>query len=119
MRYLLIPISFIIWNAVTYYGLLLCLVGLSFSFSLNWIWIIVGYTFLVSITFAIANGIPSLLKLVVFKFYGINWFTCLIHSLAGVFGVIWFLYFYINNPPVIVMGKEEVFFLIGMWRLVV
>ena len=116
MKYFLIPFTFILWYLIAYYSLFLCLVGMLYIFSLSWIWLIFGYLFLIAIVFGISNGIPSLFRYLIVKLYGISWFTCLIHSLAGLLGVIWFLYYYVSNPPMLVIGKDEVFFIFGMWR---
>ena len=117
MRYLLIPITFVIWCALTFYGLLLCLVGMSYVFSLSWIWLYFGYLFLVGIVPAILIGIPLLFRVVISKFYGINWFTCLVHSSAGLLGAVGFFIYYVSNPPVVVIGEDEVRMFYGMWML--
>ncbi len=117
MRYLLIPITFVIWCALTFYGLLFCLVGMSYVFSLSWIWLIPGYLFLVGIVIAISIGIPILLRIAIPKFCGINWFAYLVRSSAGLLGAVGFFIYYVSNPPVVVIGEDEVTMFYGMWML--
>lgn len=90
---------------------------LSYLFSLSWFWLIFFYLFLVGIASAIVNVIPGLIRYVIVKFYGINWFACIVHSVAGLLGVIWFFIYFLNDPPVLVLGEERVFFIKGMWQI--
>lgn len=87
MKYLLIPITLLLWYLTTYYGVYIALIGMALVFSLSWVWLIMGYIFLIGAVFGLSIGIPSLLRLLILKVYGINWFSCIVHSLAGVFGI--------------------------------
>lgn len=117
MKYILIPLTVLLWYLSTYYGVYIALIGMGFVFSLSWIWLIMGYIFLIGAVFGISNGIPSLLRLLILKVYGINWFSCIIHSLAGVFGIAQIIRFFRATPPEIVIGDESLFFLTGMWEV--
>lgn len=117
MKYILIPFTMFFWYLTTYYGIYIGVFGMAYIFSLNWFWLIFGYIFLICAVFGISNGIPSLLRLLIFKFYGINWFVCILHSLAGIIGVIQIFRFYNETPPELVIGNESFFFLIGMWKV--
>lgn len=117
MRYILIPLTMFLWYLTTYYGIYVAVIGMAFVFSLNWFWLIIGYTFLIGAVFGISNGIPSLLRLLVLKVYGINWFSCIVHSIAGVVGLVQILRFYSASPPELVIGDESFFFLAGMWKV--
>ena len=115
MRNLLTPITIIIWYLTTYYGLYYSIVLLMWMFSINWIWLIFIYPILIGIIFAITNGIPSLLRIYILKFYNYNWFAIIIHSLFGLLGVVvLFLQFY-NNPIVLVSNGQETSMLKAMW----
>jgi phosphoglycerol transferase MdoB-like AlkP superfamily enzyme len=86
-----------------------------FWFSLGWIWLIVSFSSLIAIFFFLFNFIPALFVLIL-QFYGLNWFTVISHSIAGLLGVISILYFFYNNPPELVSGDESVFIFEGMWK---
>jgi len=117
MKYILIPLTMLLWYLTTYYGVYIALIGMGFVFSLSWVWLIIGYIFLIGAVFGISNGIPSLLRLLILKVYGINWFSCIVHSLAGVFGIAQIIRFFSATPPEIVIGDQSVFFLTGMWEI--
>lgn len=117
MKYILIPLTMLLWYLTTYYGVYIALIGMGFVFSLSWVWLIMGYIFLIGAVFGIANGIPYLLRLLILKVYGINWFSCIVHSLAGVFGIAQIIRFFSATPPEIVIGDESFFFLTGMWEI--
>jgi hypothetical protein len=106
-----------LWYLTTYYGLYIAVIGMAFVFSLSWLWLIIGYSFLIGAVFGISIGIPSLLRFLILKTYGINWFSCILHSLAGVVGIAQIIRFYIASPPELVIGNESFFILTGMWEL--
>jgi uncharacterized membrane-anchored protein len=85
-------------------------------FSLSWFWLILGFSFLFAILFSLINFIPALLRTLIIQFYGLNWFTVISHSIAGLLGVISILYFFYYNPPELVSGDESVFIFEGMWK---
>jgi hypothetical protein len=116
MKYVLIPLTMFLWYLTTYYGLYLAVLGMVFIISLNWFWLIMGYLFLIGILFGISSAIPGLLRLLILKIYGINWFSCIVHSLAGAVGAGFFI---VNLPLCVLVSVEgdEVFFLTGMWEM--
>lgn len=116
MKYVLTPLTMFLLYLTTYYGLYFVVIGMTFMFSLSWLWLIMGYLFLgiffvclVHTSFRILSGIPFR----ILKIYGINWFSCIVHSLAGVIGVVLFSL----NLPELVIGDESYFILIGMWKI--
>ena len=117
MKYILIPLTMFLWYLTTYYGIYIAVIGMAFVFSLSWLWLIMGYIFLIGAVFGISNGIPSLLRFLILKAYGINWLSCILHSLAGVVGVIQVIRFYSVNPPKLVIGDQAFFILTGMWEV--
>ncbi len=116
MRYVLIPLTMFFWFLTAYYGVYLAVIGMSFMFSLSWIWLLLGYPIIIGAVFGIAVGIPSLLRLFILKLYGANWFVCITHSFSGALGIILIGHFFIANPPQLVIGSESYFILIGMWK---
>jgi hypothetical protein len=106
----------LVWYLTTYYGIYFAIVLMTFMFSLRWIWLIIGFIFMIGTIFFLTNGIPSLLRILILKLYGLNWFTAISHSIAGLLGVIAIFYFLNSNPPELVSGNESVFILKGMWN---
>ena len=117
MKYILLPFTMLLWYLATYYGLYVAVIGIKFIFSFSWLWLIIGFPLLIGIVFGISNGIPSLLRYVGIKSYGINWPTCILHSLAGIIGVIQIIRLYSATPPELVIGDESFFILSGMWQI--
>lgn len=111
------PLTMLLCFLSAYYGIYVAVLGMAFIFSLNWIWLILGYPFMVGAVFGISNGIPSLLRMLTLKLYGMNWFSCITHSLAGAVGVVLIVRFFIANQPKVVIGSETLFVLVGMWKL--
>ena len=116
MRYILIPITMFLWFLTTYYGLCLAVFGMVYIVSLHWIWILIGYPFLIGILFGISNSIPALLRLLILKIYGINWFSCIVHSLAGALGAV---NFFAKLPLWVLVNEQgtEVSFFTVMWKM--
>ena len=117
MKYAWTPVTMFLWFLTTYYGLYFTVIGMAFVFSLNWLWLIMGYLFLIGVIFGITTAIPGLLRLLILKFYGINWFSCIVHSLAGVIGVVQVIHFFGGNRPELIIGNKSVFILTGMWQI--
>jgi len=107
----------LLWFLTTYYGIYIAVLGMAFIFSLSWLWLVFGFLFLMVALLWISNSIPSLLRLLIIKFYGLNWFSCIVHSLAGVVGLVQIIRFFSASPPEIVIGDESFFFLRGMWKV--
>lgn len=116
MKYVLTPITMYLWYLTTYYGLYLIVLGMVFIVSLRWFWLIIGYLLLIGILFGASNAIPGLLRLLILKSYGINWFSCIVHSLAGAVGAGFFI---LSLPLCVLVSVEgdEVFFLTGIWEM--
>lgn len=117
MKYILLPITIVLWYLTSYYGIYITVIGTAFIFSLSWLWWIIGYLFLMAALFGITISLPSLLKLLILKYYGMSWFSCIVHSLAGLVGLIQIIRLFVANPPELVIGNEPVFILKGMWEV--
>jgi len=115
MKYLLIPFTMFLWYFTTCFGIGVVVAGMAFVFSLSWLWIMFGYLFLIGVVFAISNSIPSLMRLLILKIFGFNWVSCILHSLAGILGVVMMIQIYISSPPELVVEGKSVFLLSGMW----
>lgn len=105
-----------VWFLTSFYGIHIATIGMGFIFSLSWLWVIIGFPFLIVPIFWISHSIPSLLRVLFIKIYGVSWFCCIVHSLAGVVGVVGIIMFYRESPPVLVIGDESFFILRGMWK---
>lgn len=116
MRYLLTPITIFIWYLLTHLGLYYGMLLMLWMFSLSWIWLIIGYTFLIGIISFLVNSLPGLIKVLILKFYRLNWFSIFAHSIAGLLGIINFYYFIYQNPPEMVNGNESIPILVALWN---
>ena len=117
MKYLLTPLTVLVWYLLSYYGIYLAVFLMGFMFSLNWIILIFGYLPLISIIFALTSSIPSILKTLILKGYGLNLFIVIIHSLAGLAGIFSVFYLFYSIPTSLNNGDNSTFMLKGMWQL--
>ena len=117
IKFILLPLTMILWYLTAFYGTYIAVIGVMFMFSLSWLWLIIGYLFFVGAVFGISNGLPSLLRFIILKYYGKNWFSSILHSLAGIIGVVHIIQFFILSPPELVISNESFFFITGMWEL--
>jgi len=85
-------------------------------FNLSWLWLIIGYTFLIGIISFLVYTLPALINFLILKFYRLSWFSIIVHSIAGLFGIIYFYYFIYQNPPVMVSGNETTSLLKALWN---
>ncbi len=115
MKYLLTPLTAILWYLTAYYGFYYGIILIVWMFNLSWIWIILGYPFLIGFIFGLTNGIPSFLRFLILRLYGINWFSVIVHSVAGLIGIIMIFIFFKDNPIEYVSGKKSESLLRGMW----
>lgn len=116
MRYLLTPITMLIWFLLTYlaiyYGMFLML----WMFSLSWIWLILGYTFLIGLISFLVGSLPAIINFLILKFYRLNWLSIVTHSIAGLLGVVYFYFLIYQNPPEMVSGNETIPILKALWN---
>ena len=116
MRYLLTPITMFIWFLLTYLGVYYGMVLMLWMFSLSWIWLIIGYTFLIGIISFLVGSIPAIINFLILKFYRLNWFSIITHSIAGLLGIAYFYYLIYQNPPEMVSGNENTPILKALWN---
>lgn len=116
IKYLLTPITMYLWYLLTYYGFYLAFAGMMFVFSLNWVIIFSGYLFLIGLLHSIFISVPSLLRYIILKFYGLSWFNTIAHLLAGLYGIISIGISLKNNSLLIYEGNNSIFFLAWMWE---
>jgi hypothetical protein len=115
MRYLLTPITMIIWFLLAYLGVYFGMVLMIWMFSLSWFWLLIGYTFLIAIITALVSSLPALINYLILKFYKLKWFSIITHSIAGLLGIIYFYYQMFQNPPEAVSGNETTSILKALW----
>lgn len=116
MRFLLTPITMMIWYILCYLGLHYGMVLMLWMFSLSWIWLILGYTILIGIISTIVSSLPALINLLILRFYKLTWFSIITHSLAGLLGILSFYYLMYQNPPEMVSGTESTPILKALWN---
>ncbi|APY06838.1 hypothetical protein BWZ20_00350 [Winogradskyella sp. J14-2] len=85
-------------------------------FSLSWIWLILGYTFLIGLISFLVNSLPAIINILILKFYRLNWFSIVVHSIAGLLGIAYFYYLIYQNPPEMVSGNESTPILKALWN---
>ena len=117
MKYLLLPFTILIIFLLSYYGIYLAVIGIAFVFSLGLFLIIIGHLFLLTIIGFIFLGIPNLLNILLVLLYGSNRLSFILHSLAGLMGVICIFALFIYNPPTVTNGIDTSFIIIGMWQV--
>ena len=115
MKYLLTPLTVILWYLTAYYGFYYAILLIVWMFNLSWIWIVLGYPFLIGLIFGLTNGIPSLLRFLILRLFGLNWFSIIVHSVAGLIGIIMIFIFFKDNPIQYVSGDKSESLLSGMW----
>lgn len=114
MKYLLLPVTFILWVLITYFGLYYATEGLVYMFLLDWIWLILSYPLLIILIFWLLVRILSLIRYMIFRLYGFNWFSCIVYSAAGISGFgFYMLAIAVDHPSL--PGYESVFLLQSMW----
>jgi len=114
MKYLLAPITIYLWYLSTYYGLLLLAYLMIRCVLLSWFWIIIGLFPLYYITLLISSVIPGIFRYFILNFYGFTWIYSIVHSLAGLSGII---LFYFNIPSFVSSEGDELFFLTVLWKI--
>lgn len=115
MKYLLTPLTAILWYLTAYYGFYYAISLIVWMFNLSWIWIILGYPFLIGLIFGLTNGIPSLSRFLILRLFGLNWFSIIVHSIAGLIGIIMIFIFFKDNPIQSVSSDKSESLLSGMW----
>lgn len=106
MRYLLTPVTMLLWTIITSICFTIAFSGIIFLFFLNWMWIIIGASFLIGIIFTLTSSLPLLLNNYILKFYGYSWFSVIAHSIAAIVACIHFFRNYLLEP-IIMINEEE------------
>jgi len=104
-----------IWFNLSYLGVYFAMVLMIWMFSLSWIWLILGYTILIGLISAVVGSIPMLINYLILKFYKLNWFSIIAHSVAGLLGIVYFYFQIYQNPPEAVSGFESTPILKALW----
>jgi len=115
LKLLLIPFTIILYYCIAYLGIFLTQAFTVYMFSLSWIWIIIGYTFFMTIIMLIVSGPTSALAIKLNKLYNKNKLIMILHSIAGSVGIIVSLYAIYSDPPSIISGEGNMLFTDYMW----
>ena len=115
MKNFLIPFTAIIWYFVTYLTLFGSYVLLPIIFSAGWFWLIV-YCFIlfgvISLLFTLAGEGSA----IILDFYKLNQVSCIVHSIFGLFAVIRFVYYLIENVPILSHNGVDMQLYSFMWH---
>jgi hypothetical protein len=114
LKFLLLPLTLLLFYCFTYYGIYYSLLGFVFLYSLSWIWLILGFSIIFGLLTIVISEIPSLLRILIFKMYNYNKGVVILHTIAGFIGLIAILYFFYLNP--IGNSAENSSFLGFMWN---
>lgn len=63
----------------------------------------------------LVGSLPAVINYLILKFYKFRWFSIITHSIAGVFGILYFYYLMYQNPPEMVIGNETTPILEALW----
>ena len=117
LKYLFLPITVLIWYLIGFYGIYFSIFAVGLIFKIKLIWIILFDTFIFGLVYGIIVGIPQLLEMMIMWGFRRNLLVLILHSLAGLLGVIHIIFFLIQRPPMLAGEKGEVFFIFGMWDI--
>lgn len=93
LKYLLVPFTMIIWIALTYFSLAYTFMGMIFLFTINF-WILFFFFFiLIGLLYGITVSLPAILKMGIMWIYGKSKTISILHAIAGLIGIINFIYF--------------------------
>jgi hypothetical protein len=114
MKYLLLPFTILIYYLIAFYCIYLSTLLFSFLFNVNTIFLIYGYTFILGFIFLMST-FPYYFFVGIIKFYRLNWVLTILHLIAGSIGFFNAIYYFVNNPLLIMINGENIHFLKGMW----
>lgn len=116
MRYLLLPITLILWIIIMYLCLWCVYAGILLIVSLGWLWIILGFTVIIALISIFATGIPALLGVAVIKIYKNNRFINILHALAGLISVVLFISFFFSEASMFTIKK---LYEVEKWKIII
>jgi hypothetical protein len=116
LKYLLLPVTIIAWFFMAYYVPYLAIAGTVKVFNVSWFVLIFFGSFVFGILYFVIVGLPNLIRVGIGVLYEKIPFVMILHGIAGVIGTIWIITFFINQPPMLVRGDQEFFFITGMWK---
>ena len=106
----------LLFYLISYYGLYFSVIMMLKLFTMNWLYLIFLYPISIGLIFAITNGIPTILKTYILRFYDTTWFSIILHALASTIGLINILIFFYDFPPEYISNGKSFFFLEGWWE---
>jgi len=116
MRNLILPFSALLWSFITATAIYYAFLAIGFIFSLSWFYLIIYSGLIVSIIgfgqIAFNFSVIGILKI-----YNFKWYACILHSLAGVIGVVanyeLLITFFSTRPE---FAQKSTFYLARMWN---
>lgn len=114
MKYLLTPVTMLIWFLLTYSGVYYGTLLMIWMFTLSWVWLLFGYTILIGAISWLVGSLPAFINFLILRFYGINWFSVTIHSVSGLMGLVYIYTFLYQNP--IEMSNDSTPILKALWQ---
>ena len=117
LKYLFLPLTVLIWYLIGFYGIYFSILAIGLIFKIKLIWIILFDTIIFGLVYGIIVGIPQLLEIMIVWGFRRNLLVLVLHSLAGLLGIIHIISFLIQRPPMLVVENGPVFFISGMWEI--
>jgi hypothetical protein len=116
MRYLLLPLTMLLWFIIPYYIIYTIPVIMSLLFPLSWIWIIIIH-FAIGVALKLYAHTQMAIGFQLGKLYRYKPIVAYLHIFAGLAGLFYMVGFHIFNPTFIVMDNNYEFFLKGFWEI--
>lgn len=116
IKFMFMPVTITLWFLLAYYGIYFSIIGFIFIFSLNWIPILLLYLLLFGLFYNLFVRVPRLFRFLILEYYGLTWFACIVHSLAGITALIFLIDLFINKPIVLINSQNPEFFLFAMFK---
>jgi len=91
MKFLLIPITLVLWLVLTYLLLWLCLSASLVVLNFSWITLLFSSLILIGVGTILSVIIPTSISVVIEHFYNHNRFINILHAIFGILGVLLFL----------------------------
>lgn len=97
MKYLLMPLTLLLWFLIAYDSIYFRVFALNLVFSVSWFWLILGFILWITIILLIVTTIRYLVYGRIVELYGLTWFSSIVHSLAGLVGIVALILFFSAN----------------------
>ncbi len=116
MKYLLLPFTIILWHLLIYYCLYAVYAGLITVSYLHWIWIIIGFTIIITIISLFSVTIPTVCSILINNLYGDNFLIKLLHFFSGILALVFFFIFLFSDESIYTIKKS---YFDNKWKLII